>query len=395
MATKRIYYFEPHRTQFDARVVDLVEQGSATAAILDRTAFYPTGGGQPHDTGSIEGVRVYDVREGEDGQVLHLLDAAAPFAIGDEVHGLVDGARRLDHLQQHSGQHLLSAAFFQVADAATKSFHLGTETSTIDLELTENVDASVRAAVDRCNQIIGEDRLMTVQVLSEEEARRLPLRKQVAVEGDVRVISIADFDVTPCGGTHALRTSEIRMLAVLRTERYKKGVRVEFVAGGRVHRMLMAMTAEAEAMGELISAPRGRRTETLAALLDERKTDLRRLRALGERAAQREAEALALATPEGQIIRQVFEDRTGDEVAALARALSQRQRTALLAAREGSAAKVMVAIPGEPHAGQLLQSLLTRFGGRGGGGPHFAQAGGVAAEQVEPLLTALQESLES
>jgi len=393
VSTERIYYFEPHRTEFDAQVLEVVDRDGTAAAILDRTAFYPTGGGQPHDTGSLEGVRVCDVLEGDDGQVLHVLSAEPPFAAGDRVHGKVDGERRLDHLQQHSGQHLLSAAFLKVADAPTQSFHLGSETCTIDLGLTENVDSSVREAVDLSNRVIFEDRPMTVQILSEEEARRLPLRKEVPVEGDVRVISIADFDTTPCGGTHAQRTGEILMLAVLRAERYKKGTRVEFVAGGRVHRTLMAMTAEAEAVGELISAPRGQRAETLTMLLDERKAELRRFRALAERAAQLEAAALATAAPEGQIIRRIFEDRSAEEVAALARALADRKRTALLGAVEGAAAKVMVAIPGEPHAGKLLQPLASSFGGRGGGGAHFAQAGGLTAETLEPLLTALQQSL--
>jgi alanyl-tRNA synthetase len=252
----------------------------------------------------------------------------------------------------------------------------------------------VREAVDLSNRVIFEDRPMTVQILSEEEARRLPLRKEVAVEGNVRVVSIADFDTTPCGGTHAVRTGEIRMLAALRTERYKKGTRVEFVAGHRAHRTLVAMTAEAEAVGELISAPRGQRAETLAALLDERKADLRRFRALAERAAQMEAAALATAAPEGQILHMVFEDRAADEVAALARALADRKRTALLGVVEGTAAKVMVAVPGELHAGKLLQPLAARFGGRGGGAPHFAQAGGLTRETLESLLTALQQALQ-
>jgi len=394
VSTERIYYFEPHQTEFDAQVLEVVDRDGTCAAILDRTAFYPTGGGQPNDTGSIAGVPVRDVLEDDDGRVLHLLGAAPPFAAGDEVHGQVNGERRLDHLQQHSAQHLLSAAFLKVADAPTKSFHLGTETSTIDLGLTENVESSVCEAVELSNRVIYEDRSMTVQILSEEEALRLPLRKEVPVEGEVRVVSIADFDATPCGGTHAVRTGEIRMLAVLRTERYKKGTRVEFVAGGRVHRTLMAMTAEAEAVGELISAPRGQRAETLATLLEERKADLRRMRAVSERAAQLEATALAAAAPQGRIIRTVFEDRSADEVAALARALAERRRTALLGAVEGAVAKVMVALPGEPHAGKLLQPLAARFGGRGGGGPHFAQAGGLRREDVDSLLTALQQSLE-
>jgi alanyl-tRNA synthetase len=393
LATERIYYFEAHRTEFDAEVLDIRKDDGKLLVTLDRTAFYPTGGGQPHDTGLLDEVPVVDVVEGEDDQVVHVLEGAASFMLGARVHGRVNAQRRLDHLQQHSGQHLLSAAFMRVADAATLSFHLGAETSTIDLALTEDVEQSVRDAVDLANRIIFEDRPLTVQVVTEEEARRLPLRKEVPVQGDVRVVSIQDFDASPCGGTHARHTGEIRMVAVLGAERYKKGTRMEFVAGERVHRTLMAMNAEVEAVGGLISAPRGERAATLRALLDERKAESRRLRVLADRAATLEAQILAGAAPPDRPIRQVFRDRTADDVGALARALADRRCTALLAVIEGAAAKVVLAVPGEPHAGRVLQSIAPRFGGRGGGGPHVAQAGGLDPDSVDDLLQALEQAL--
>jgi alanyl-tRNA synthetase len=388
LSTERIYQAEPHRTEFEARVVE----ARRDAVILDRTAFYPTGGGQPHDTGTLQDLRVVDVIE-EEGRVVHLLEQAAPFAAGDTVRGRVDAGRRRDHLQQHSGQHLLSAAFVKVASAATLSFHLGSETSTLDLALAEDVERSVREAEELANQVIAEDRPMAARIVDEEEAARLPLRKEIPVQGRVRVVSIEDFDLSACGGTHALRTGEIGLVAILGHERYKKGTRLEFVAGDRARRVLHAMTEEADGVGALISAPRGERLATLEALLADRKEDRRRLRALAERAAGLEAQALAASEPEGRPIRRLFRDRTPDEVAALARALASAGRLALLAVPEGGAGKVVVAGTGDPDAGALLREVAGRFGGRGGGGPRFAQAGGLEAGRLEEVLAALEAEL--
>ncbi len=396
MSTERIYYSEPHQTEFEAEVVGLGTEGEQPTAILDRTAFYPTGGGQPHDTGRLGNVAVVDVVEREDGTIQHVLESSAPFTVGERVRGHIDGWRRTDHLQQHSGQHLLSAAFEKVAGAATLSFHLGAETSTIHLALDgnpEEVAEAIRTAAELADRIIAENRPMCATIVEQEEAQQMDLRKEVPVKGDVRLVSIEDFDCTPCGGTHALRTGEIRMVAVLRHERYKKGTRIEFVAGGRVQRMLEAINRESDAVGALISAPRGERVATLGALLEERKRESKRLRGLVERAAVLEAEVLASATGAGDAIRKCFEDRSSDEVAALARALADRQRVAILGVIEDGIGKVIVDTGGTPHAGNLVREVAASFGGRGGGADRFAQAGGLPPDQLEEVLRRIEEAI--
>jgi alanyl-tRNA synthetase len=389
LKTERLYYDDPWLLQFEARVVALTRHGGRSAAVLDRTAFHPEGGGQPHDTGSLGGSRVIDVVSDEAGAVLHVLDGEAPLAVGQAVRGSVDAGRRRDHLQQHSGQHLLSAAFVRVAGAATRSFHLGARTSTIDLDRTPEELGDLSRVEEAANRVIAEDRPMTARVVDEDEARRLPLRKDVPVTGPVRIVSIEGFDLTPCGGTHARRSGEIGALAILGSERHRRGTRVEFVAGDRVRRALHRAAEEAGVLGALLSAPEGERVAALTRLLEERRGDARRLKDLASRAASLEAAALA-AGATGGVVRLLLTDRGREEVEAMARAIAERGAVALVGFADGAAGRVVLAGPGRPPVGPLLATVAARFGGRGGGSATFAQGGGLPAASLADLLEALE-----
>jgi alanyl-tRNA synthetase len=231
--TQRLYFTDSSVLEFSATVLDVKPSPRGDCIVLDRTAFYPTGGGQPNDTGALDEVTVIDVFEDESGAIYHLVDQSKLIAPGKNVEGRIDRARRLDHMQQHSGQHVLSQAFVQACGAETRSFHLSGQTSTIDIELQKPTDKAMRAAEDLANAIVFEDRLMRIHLVTEDEASRLPLRKETAVKGDIRVIEIEDFDWSPCGGTHASRTGQIGMIAIRSYERAKKMTRVEFVCGVR------------------------------------------------------------------------------------------------------------------------------------------------------------------
>src|SRR5215813_15505359 len=237
MSTERLYYTDSGLLEFTASVIEVRETPDATHMILDRTAFYPTGGGQPNDTGSINGTEIIDVADGEAGTIIHIAHRTAGVSsnllVGKTVECRIDAARRLDHMQQHSGQHILSQAFVQACGAETRSFHLGSQTSTIDIELQTPTIELMRAAEDIANSVVFEDRPMRVHIVNEDEASRLPLRKESAVKGDIRVIEIENFDWSPCGGTHAARTGQIGLIAIRSFERAKKMTRVEFVCGGR------------------------------------------------------------------------------------------------------------------------------------------------------------------
>src|SRR6185437_9299858 len=224
-------------TEFDAQVSE-IQAAPRPAVILERTAFYPTSGGQVFDTGWLEvngaRTRVVEVAE-QDDRILHYLESVpAGVVAGTQVHGSIDLPRRRDHMQQHSGQHVLSAAFIRLFEMPTVSFHMGDEVCTIDLDAKSATQEQVERAEDLANQVVMEDRRVDIRFVSLEEARGLGLRKLPPVEREqLRLIDIGDFDLTACGGTHVRSTGQIGAILVRKTEKARQGVRVEFVCGGR------------------------------------------------------------------------------------------------------------------------------------------------------------------
>src|SRR5437868_4164255 len=209
MATDRLYYHDSFLYDFDARVVESFVRNGSHAMVLDRTAFYPTSGGQVHDKGTLlvdgKQIAVTEVADEEDGRILHYTSAALP--AGTQVHGVVDATRRRDHVQQHSGQHVLSAAFIRLFNMPTVSFHMGEESCTIDLETNGLSAAQAQKAELLANEVIAEDRPVSIRFVPLEEARQLGLRKLPPKQtGDLRLIDIKDFDLTACGGTHVRAT---------------------------------------------------------------------------------------------------------------------------------------------------------------------------------------------
>ncbi|MEZ5288015.1 MAG: alanyl-tRNA editing protein [Vicinamibacterales bacterium] len=265
MTTDRLYYTDAYRATFDATVVACeprpAEAGapSSWSVELDATAFYPTSGGQPFDTGTLGGARVLDVIDEDDGRVVHVTDAS--LGPGQPVSGAIDWLRRFDHMQQHTGQHVLSAAFDRLSGHRTESFHLGADTCSIDLALEVSASQAA-AAVAEANRVIWEDRPVVVRFVDAEEAARLPLRKDPARTGRLRLVEVEDFDLSACGGTHVARTGGIGIIAVDGWERFRGGSRVHFLCGGRVSRrfdlwrdaLAATMTHLSVAPGELAGA---------------------------------------------------------------------------------------------------------------------------------------------
>jgi alanyl-tRNA synthetase len=246
--TDRLYYNDSFLNEFEARVLAVAGAPAATSVVLDRSAFYPTSGGQVFDTGWLEVVadantskrlRVRDVTEDEQtGDVLHVVEGeSSAVQAGDVVRGVIDGERRRDHMQQHSGQHVLSAAFEKLYDMATVSFHMGDENCTIDLA-TGSVSPKQLLAVERlANEVIAEDRRVEIRFATPDEARTMGVRKIPAAEREnLRLIDIRDFDLNACGGTHVGSTGQIGSILLRKTEKVKQGVRVEFVCGLRAPR---------------------------------------------------------------------------------------------------------------------------------------------------------------
>src|SRR4029079_1626796 len=207
--TERLYYTDPYLREFDATLVDTVSHEGQTALVLDRTAFYPDSGGQPADAGAFGDVRVLDVVHVEDGRILHVVDRA-PSATA--LHGTIDWTRRFDHMQQHTGQHVLSAAFARLLSVRTESFHMGVDYSTIDLAREVSAQEVARAQ-NAANRIVWEDRPVTIRFADADEAASMGLRKESKRDGTLRLIEIEDFDLSACGGTHVARTGAIGIIA--------------------------------------------------------------------------------------------------------------------------------------------------------------------------------------
>src|SRR5687767_995217 len=293
--TDRLYHNDSHLIEFEARVTDKTDRVSGwTAVTLDRTAFYPTGGGQPSDTGTLDHNRVIACIDDEENGVLHVMQGRAP-EVGATVRGRVDWPRRLDHIQQHTGQHILSQAFVTLFNAPTRGFRIMDGVCEIDVEIANPTNEVIERAVELANNVIWEDRQVTTQTVTPEEAARLPLRKDSARHGELRLIEIEGFDLTPCGGTHAYRTGEVGLIAVRSWERAKGLTRIEFVAGGRALSDYRRANKTARSVAALFSAGRDDAVKLAAHMLEENKELHRRIRILEEVAARVEADEL-LAT---------------------------------------------------------------------------------------------------
>ena len=388
--TDRLYYRDPYLRTFDATVEKVEPRGHRWSVALDRTAFYPTTGGQPFDTGTLGGGRVVDVVDEDDGTVTHVVEQAG-LTPGQRVHGEIDWPRRFDHMQQHTGQHVLSAAILSVCRARTVSFHLGAAVSTIDLE-RELSPAEIAAAETEANRVVWEDRPVTIRFVSAEEAAALPLRKEPVRGGTLRLIDVEGFDLSACGGTHVARSGAIGIIAVASWERFKGGQRLEFLCGGRALgrwrslrdtvassvRLLSVLPEEIPATVERMQGDARDQKRASAAL----QVELARFRA-GELAGTAES-----INGRATVLRAIDADANGLKALATAIAASpgyvvvlvSTTRPALVVAARSSDAAV--------SAQQVIATLTGKFGGRGGGKPELAQAGGLDAPPDEILAAA-------
>ncbi len=411
--TERLYYDDPHLTEFDARVLAVESTTEGRLAVrLDRTAFYPTGGGQPTDTGTLGAARVVEcVDEAEGGGVLHFVEGEAP-AAGALVRCRVDWPRRLEHIQQHTGQHILSQAFVELHGAETRSFRMTTDAAEIDVELADPSDEKIERAIDRANEIIWDDRAVRIHHATPDEAAAMPLRKDSAREGALRVIEIDDFDFSPCGGTHALRTGEVGLVAVRQWERAKGLTRITFVAGARALADYRRANHAARAAAAAFSAARDEAPSAVARLLEEHKHALRRLRELAALAARAEARDLyeeaarpsSAAAPHAStdapvIVARVFENRDAEELKQLALALAKHPRAVALLGSRDDAANARVVFARAPELAHDMNALVREAAalleGRGGGRPDLAQGGGRRADRIDEVIAAAAARISS
>ena len=373
--TDRLYYRDSFLTEFDARVLSSATSNSRHIVRLDRTAFYPDSGGQPFDTGRLGAANVLEVSEDDSGDILHFTDAPLPEG---PVHGAINWPRRFDHMQQHSGQHLLSAVFIELFGYRTVSFHLGREVSAIDLAAPGISPEQLARVEQRVNQIIFEDRPVTIRFGTREELAAAGVRKDVQREGILRAIEIEGVELQPCGGTHVARTGQIGMTLLRKSEKQKGNWRVEFVCGSRA---LATAREDRRLLLECARALGGAPADLpvlVARAADERRSSVRQRKELESRLAAYEARALWEESPAGsdgvRIVRRVLDAADASYLRLLATRLVEcGPAVALLAALPGGHV-VFAQSPGlSADMNAVLRSSLSGQGGKGGGTRDFAQ----------------------
>jgi len=388
MTTNRLYQHDSYLTEFTAHIVKRSQDGRRI--YLDRSAFYPTSGGQPHDTGEIAGARVVDVID-EEHHIAHIMSEPVEAV---EVTCRIDWPRRFDHMQQHSGQHLLSAVFLELFSAPTVAFHLGEEISTIELETPSLEPDQLEAAEREANRIAAQNRPVTISF--EDSSTVQGLRRPPERSGTLRIVTIDGLDRSACGGTHVRATGEIGPILLRRTEKIRGHVRVEFLCGLRAvacarkdFRLLAQAAAQLscrpEQLPELVAAQR----EALLA------ADKRSRRLAVELAALKGRQAYAEASPEPSGVRRLIERRAGgsidEELRSLALSFTE-QPSAIFTAAIENPPSVLLAVSADLgiHAGETLKKLLSRFGARGGGNARLAQGSLSDRASLESLLIELE-----
>lgn len=403
MATRRLYYDDAFQAEFTARVMHCEVlppnlsagiTGNAWSLILDRTAFYPSSGGQPHDLGKIEEANVLDVRD-EGDEIIHVVDRKPA---DPEVKGCVNWPRRFDHMQQHTGQHLLSAMFQERFGLPTVSFHLGAETCTIDLRGPEPTRDILEGAERAANQIIFEDRPVTVRYGTADQLAQLGVRKEVERDGILRAIEIESADLQPCGGTHVKSTGQIGLILVRRCTKIRQDWRIEFVCGARTEKTARRDFASLREAADKLSCAPEDVVAAAARAVAESDANFKALRGALDRLAAAEA-ALALqstlASPDGlRVVSRILDGISLEYPGFLATELAKSENTiALVGAKESG----NLLFAQHPSSGKdmntLLRQVFEKYGGKGGGTRDFARGRLADASQTENALAMAREKL--
>ncbi|MDP4105702.1 MAG: DHHA1 domain-containing protein [Bacillota bacterium] len=401
METK-LFYHDAYIREFSAKVVKAEKDTEGHFYIvLSQTAFYPTGGGQPNDTGTIDGVKVFNVEE-IDGEVRHYLEH--PIEMSDkEVIGRIDWQRRFDHMQQHAGQHILSAAFDQLFQYRTVGFHLGNEVLTIDLDTESLLEEEADLAEKLANQIILENRIIEAKWVDEAELSHYPLRKETKVKEDIRLVIIPEFDYNGCGGTHPNTAGQVRAVKILDWEKQKKKVRVQFVCGDRVLAQFQQKQKVLLELTKLLSSPEKDMGSAVLRMLQTQKDLEKGLEDAREKLLSYEADELLAKSSsiyEEKLITVVFNGKTIQELQKLARQIISKDPLAnVLFVSENDGKLQVVGARGQTASQNmklLIADALKLINGRGGGNETFAQGGGEAlmagGKLLENIVVKLKES---
>jgi alanyl-tRNA synthetase len=388
MRTERLYNDDPYLTEFQAEVIDVLPYEGKYGIVLDRTAFYPAGGGQPWDTGYLNSEKVLEVIE-KDGILLHIVDKQIT---EKEVKGSVDWARRFDFMQQHTGQHILSACFDKLLNGGTDSFHMGKDIVSIEINIGNFSNDDARRIEDMANDIIYSNLPVKTSIVTGEELSSLPLRKMPKVTENIRIVEIKEFDYSPCGGTHVRATGEVGMIKIKSWEKCKGGIRFTFVCGNRALKDYSTDNSIIRALCERLSVRDSEIIEAVDKIMLDFKNTEKQLSAATQELIRLEAGNIIKEYPvvSGiRLISRIFDNRSINDIKLLAQYLTKIPGTvALLACRNGSAQVIFNRSDDvDIDMNALFKAVLPIIDGRGGGNAKTAQGGGSRIDKLEEFMS--------
>jgi alanyl-tRNA synthetase len=392
--TQRLYYSDSYLRHFEAKVVTAAQTAQGFEVVLDQTAFYPTSGGQPHDLGIVEGSPLQNVFERVE-EIVHCLDTVVS---SSTLHCEIDWVRRFDHMQQHTGQHLLSQAFVRTAKLNTIGFHMGSDYVTVDLDAENVATQQLHQAERLANEVIFENRPVRAQIVPPQEIPGLGLRKESRREGPLRVVEVQDFDLSACGGTHVRQTGEIGSIVIRKVERVNRQARVEFVCGHRAlsahRRDLELLTTVARQFSVGVSEAPARVEKQIQEARELKKALQVKNKALAGLLAK-ELYAQALSSTQPQVVKQLFEGEEMEFLKLLAHGLLAQGPCVALLGSAGQQATLLFAksqgLPGDLQ--QILAGCCHLIDGKGGGTPTLVQAGGRNNSRLQEALDLAEQKV--
>lgn len=395
MKTERLYFDNPYMKEFKANIIEILPYKDKQAVILDRTAFYPEGGGQPADTGHLNNIPVLDAIE-ENGEILHIVESAPD---SKEVTGLINWERRFDHMQQHTGQHILSACFDKLMNGGTDSFHLGKDIVSIEIGIDSFTETDASRVEKLANDIIYSNIPVSARIVNDDELQSIPLRKKPKVTENIRIVEVQEFDYSPCGGTHVNRTGEIGMIKIKSWERLKGCYRIEFICGYRALKDYNLQNSITQSLGGKLSVRDFDIVEAFNRMHSDYKSVQKQLQAAQQELMKYEADELlgeSRQVGKVKVVSVVLEGRSINDAKVLSQYITRNPGYASLMVCKNDTAQVIFARSEdvELDMNSLLKSIFPIIDGKGGGNSKTAQGGGSNLEGINEFLDAALERIE-
>lgn len=387
MNTQKLYYDDSYRTEFEAEILQVLPYEDAYAVILDKTCFYPESGGQPSDKGTINGNDILHIIE-KQGSILHITQNRLE---PGPARCQLDWSVRFDHMQQHSGQHILSACFYKLFRGETSSFHIGKESSTIEIDVQSFDMVMAEQLEAMVNTIVFSDSALSSRIVGKEELASLPLRKQPLVDSNIRIVTIENCDCTPCGGTHVRRTGEIGLVKIKKWEKLKSSYKFDFVCGNRALKDYTFKNHVMNKLGAFLSAPEQEVEAAFVRYTEDYKSLQKQMSQLRSEVITHEVQRLQLEAEvinECKVICRAFDNRDFNDVKLMAQSLAAEPSCIALLASKGQNSQLIFARSEnvDVNMNTLLKEILPMLNGKGGGSPKAAQGGG--SGDVEGALAA-------